>query len=138
MNIPEISDGAEGLFRGSGGAEPPRKISRGSFPQTCCAVRGSYVTKKRIRSFCPGKFFIKRVTSRGPPWAPAVFPWAPDDFFIIFIQLYLQNSQKHKNIHETGRRGSKINISGIKMHHVSCRSSWRPPSWSKPSFLISF
>ena len=28
-----------------------------------------------------------------------------------------RKSQKHKKVHETGRRSSKINISGIKMHN---------------------
>ena len=40
------------------------------FPQTCCAARGFYVTKKRIRSMiCTRVVF---------PWPPeAVFPWPP-------------------------------------------------------------
>ena len=49
-----------------------------------------------------------------------------------------QKTSKIENVHEMGRRGSKINIKYTKMIIFLSRSSWRPPFWSKPVFLSIF
>ena len=49
-----------------------------------------------------------------------------------------QKKQKHKNVHEMGRRGSKINIRhGVMQRFSRLSSSW-PAFGPKPSFLTSY
>ena len=71
------------------------------------------------RATC-GKIFIILVSGLPvwrvgePQWGPSGIPVASHSIFDTSI---FQKLQKYENLHETGRRGSKINISGIKMHN---------------------
>ena len=49
-----------------------------------------------------------------PQWGPSGIPVASRGIFDTSI--FQKITQKYKHLHEAGRRGLKINISGIKVH----------------------
>ena len=64
------------------------------------------------------------------------------DFILRWVDRLIgtksTDSQKCKNAHEMGRRGSKITFNHGVLHHFSSPASWWRRFWSKPLFLTNY